>query len=1792
MSKLKKHSLLLVLIMLILICVPISFASDLNNATNGIDDSSESISENDEAWVDLEENSYNVDEDDSIEITGNVHIDIIDGSYPGELNIQCQYVDSNNITRNYIAEYDGYSFTFDTSIFEGLTPQNSPYILTFSAVKDELHTEFTEWYYIDEIAPATVSLVVNKVIELGPVAPAYETFTPNGKIYVAESGSDENTGFRKSKPLATIERALEVNEENGYGYEIIVSKGLYVITESCTLKGKVKITGDGEAEFINGGTDDGYMFFTLGDTLVELRNLIFSGGKSGAISGSTTIGGSGNANKVLNIINCTFADNSGYVGAITTYSKTTILSSTFINNKANGYTGYFRGIISARDNFLNVNFCTFIDNSLAADNPIVYSVDSVKTNANYNFWGTNDGPKSTDTVGKKVKTDKWIVISPKLSNESAIVGNTYDFNVKFLYTTSNSQLSEIKAQMPDLAINLKTETGKIDSTSVIKNNISTTNYKAILRGYDTVSVFIGNNFIESTTFFAEVPESDKIYVSPNGSDNDSGNQTNPLKTIQSAIDYNNALGGGKVIIVLPGSYVAHDLNITDEIIILGQENPVIDVNNIYVDADTYIYNLTFVNSKNTAIYHNSSDLSIFNSIFENNTDVIVSNSGKLLISNTKFSWNNGTVISTKAETTVEGSEFINNNGNILIESDASIIQNVFENNSGVNGGAIFVNATASTVKINSNRFSSNKANKGGAIFAAVAYACIIDNNVFEKNTADAIYFAQSKTLNNLENNIFADNGIFINSTSVDMLNNTMSGVEVPIKANNAIIGGIILTLNENNTIKLKNGEIKLNATVSDDMGNLIDGGVVKFTIDGTEIGSSNVVSGKAAISKELNTGDYLLSGSYSGSSILYPASDIRTSLVRINVVDNWFINETGFETLQEAVDAAGINDVIKGTSVIHYEPIIQIGHRTRPAEPWVINKNITITSLGDEAIVLNATDRYQFYIDYYSNVTFRNIIFTGSNNPNGWGGAIDSMGKNTIVVENCTFIDNIAEKGAAIFGYGNLFVKDSVFINNSATVFGGAIVKDGDGDFLIENCKFINNSAFTYAGAVDTRGYSDIKSVFKNITFEGNTATCGGAVFTNGYNVTFIDCVFNNNKAIDKGSNYDPLGGALYAHYGATVFKNVNFTNNFAEGSGGALQLENSVSSVVDSQGRHITIYWGILENCLIENNTALGYGGAIYTGISLRTYINITNSIIRNNTAKNAAVFANLYGFYTLNNVTAENNRNTIDDDEINALMYTLGMYSFPESYYSDITIFNSTFKNNDAKKVLMSYTIYSSVKLENNVFDGEGQILYVTDSDATLINNTELNPRNAIAIENDGMLALENNNFINPIKNTRIIKTPTYIVVLDNKTIDGEIDDTIELVSRLTDDNNNTIIGGDVVFVVGDSQIPAILKNDKYVANYTIVSGNQYIGAVYNSTGLLNITARNATIIGKSTLIIIAPDAVYYYKNCKYNITLINSKNNPISDIVLSVLIGNTEYNVDVDANGVALIDLSLNYGEYDVLTKFDGNSRYSPINVSSKITINPSIVNTSGLKRAYNTDYDFKVTFLAKDGSPLSNRNVSFTINGEKQIVTTDLNGTAILTNLNVGTYDVVTSNPETSDEAIFKLSIVKRITENKNLVMDYRDGSKFKVRIVDDDGSFVGAGEIVTLKLGGKTYGIKTDKNGYASMTINNQPKAYTITAEYKGYKISNKVTVKQVIKASNLSKKKAKTIKYTASLKTSKGKAISGKKLIFKIKGKTYTAKTNSKGVATVSLMNLNVGKHTILIKYAATSVKKTITIKK
>ncbi|MDO5831368.1 MAG: hypothetical protein Q4Q14_00890 [Methanobrevibacter sp.] len=216
---------------------------------------------------------------------------------------------------------------------------------------------------------------------------------------------------------------------------------------------------------------------------------------------------------------------------------------------------------------------------------------------------------------------------------------------------------------------------------------------------------------------------------------------------------------------------------------------------------------------------------------------------------------------------------------------------------------------------------------------------------------------------------------------------------------------------------------------------------------------------------------------------------------------------------------------------------------------------------------------------------------------------------------------------------------------------------------------------------------------------------------------------------------------------------------------------------------------------------------------------------------------------------------------------------------------------------------------------------------------------------------------------------------------------------------------------------------------------------------------------------------------------------------------------------------------------------------------------------------------------------------------------------LKNLDIGDYSdgylvgVLYEKGKYIDEAdlSFYINPIKsKLTGGKNINMYYSDSKTYSLKIWGDYGKVVGAGQVVTIKIGKKTFKVKTNKNGIAKLKIPNTitPGTYKIKATYHGTTVTKTLKVKKVLSLKAVKvKKSAKKLILTATLKKGK-KAIKNAKVTFKFNGKTYKAKTNKYGIAKVTikksvLKKLKVGKK---IKYQATylkvTVKKTAKVKK
>lgn len=150
-------------------------------------------------------------------------------------------------------------------------------------------------------------------------------------------------------------------------------------------------------------------------------------------------------------------------------------------------------------------------------------------------------------------------------------------------------------------------------------------------------------------------------------------------------------------------------------------------------------------------------------------------------------------------------------------------------------------------------------------------------------------------------------------------------------------------------------------------------------------------------------------------------------------------------------------------------------------------------------------------------------------------------------------------------------------------------------------------------------------------------------------------------------------------------------------------------------------------------------------------------------------------------------------------------------------------------------------------------------------------------------------------------------------------------------------------------------------------------------------------------------------------------------------------------------------------------------------------------------------------------------------------------------------------------------------SNDLTKYYKQSKQFKVRVYGADGKLA-IGKYVKFTIGKSTYKVKTDKNGFATLKINQKPGKYVVTVQYDNVKVKNKIAVKSTLITKDFTKKVKKAGKFTVKVLNSKGKVHANQLVKIKFKGKTYKLKTNKKGIATFSVPeNLKVGKYAIKI---------------
>lgn len=241
--------------------------------------------------------------------------------------------------------------------------------------------------------------------------------------------------------------------------------------------------------------------------------------------------------------------------------------------------------------------------------------------------------------------------------------------------------------------------------------------------------------------------------------------------------------------------------------------------------------------------------------------------------------------------------------------------------------------------------------------------------------------------------------------------------------------------------------------------------------------------------------------------------------------------------------------------------------------------------------------------------TVQNCTFTGNSSGNAgcfyYDGRELPAGVNSLVVDNCTFNDNVATGAAgAIFGAtASYTVSNSSFTGNSAAGSGGAVLDLGDGIVVNQINNTYKNNSGNFGGANNTQSFGTF--IFTGNTYDSNSsaATAAGSCISSAFNaqVELNDCFFEDNTG-DRGVLY------IQGDTATLTINESQFVGNTGATGAGVISM-NGASDVT-------------INKSYFEGNTG-DFGGVIggsekvtFEVSSYEATIDISKSIFRENFA------------------------------------------------------------------------------------------------------------------------------------------------------------------------------------------------------------------------------------------------------------------------------------------------------------------------------------------------------------------------------------------------------------------------------------------------------------------------------------------------------------------------------------------------------------------------------------------------
>ena len=421
---------------------------------------------------------------------------------------------------------------------------------------------------------------------------------------------------------------------------------------------------------------------------------------------------------------------------------------------------------------------------------------------------------------------------------------------------------------------------------------------------------------------------------------------------------------------------------------------------------------------------------------------------------------------------------------------------------------------------------------------------------------------------------------------------------------------------------------------------------------------------------------------------------------------------------------------------------------------------------------------------------------------------------------------------------------------------------------------------------------------------------------------------------------------------------------------------------------------------------------------------------------------------------------------------------------------------------------------------------------------------------------------------------------ITLENDNIEMYYKDGTSLKAFLKDQNDKALKNKSICFEINgvrylrntDENGSASIKLNLNPGTYDIVTF--YTGSL-STAG--NLTHANITILPTIT----GNDITKLYRNkTQYHVNITDNNGQPLANQSVKLNVNGVFYNRTTNENGTATLNINLPHGTYTITAENPNDES----KISNTIEVLPTIISKDMIK-IFKNDSQFYVEALKTDGSPLTNTNLTFNINGVFYKRTTDSNGkTKLNINLIPGTYIITTENPYDNCK-VSNTIIVTPYLFTTDLTKYYKNASRFNAKLVDSNYN-PQANKEISFIINGVEYKRTTDNNGEASIGINLLPGEYEITTKNSEYTANNKITVLPTLidlHENNVTLNSDKKEKYEVCVLDGSGNPYPNQTVTFRYANEKTDVKTDENGIAGFEAIRIN-EYNTIEIEYNGYSI--------